>query len=86
MFAESGRARESLRPMTAAFEQWLVPRLNDGSYFGWTLEEAGVVIASLGMMVIDWRRIQAIRPTIAAGISSTSSSSPRIGERGWRSA
>jgi GNAT superfamily N-acetyltransferase len=54
MFAESGRTRESLRPMTAAFEQWLVPRLEDGSYFGWMLEEAGVVIAGLGMMVIDW--------------------------------
>jgi GNAT superfamily N-acetyltransferase len=54
MFAESGRTRESLRPMTAAFEQWLVPRLADGSYFGWMLEEAGAVIAGLGMMVIDW--------------------------------
>jgi ribosomal protein S18 acetylase RimI-like enzyme len=54
MFAESGRTRESLRPMTAASEQWLVPRLEDGSYFGWMLEEAGVVIAGLGMMVIDW--------------------------------
>jgi GNAT superfamily N-acetyltransferase len=54
MFAESGRTRESLRPMTAAFEQWLAPRLADGSYFGWMLEDAGVVIAGLGMMVIDW--------------------------------
>ena len=54
MFAESGRTRESLRPMTAAFEQWLSPRLEDGSYFGWMLEDAGVVIAGLGMMVIDW--------------------------------
>jgi hypothetical protein len=32
MFAESGRTREALRPMTAAFEQWLSPRLEDGSY------------------------------------------------------
>jgi GNAT superfamily N-acetyltransferase len=40
--------------MTAAFEQWLSPRLEDGSYFGWMLEDAGVVIAGLGMMVIDW--------------------------------
>jgi GNAT superfamily N-acetyltransferase len=54
MFAESGRTHESLRPMTAAFEQWLVPRLDDGSYFGWMLEDAGVVVAGLGMMVIDW--------------------------------
>jgi hypothetical protein len=38
MFAQSGRTCESLRPMTAAFEQWLVPRLDDGSYFGWMLE------------------------------------------------
>jgi hypothetical protein len=55
MFAESGRTREALWPMTAAFEQWLSPRLEDGSYFGWMLEDAGVVIAGLGMMVIDWR-------------------------------
>jgi len=54
MFAESGRTRESLRLMTAAFEQWLLPRLADGSYFGWMLEEADVVIAGLGMMIIDW--------------------------------
>jgi GNAT superfamily N-acetyltransferase len=54
MFAESGRTRESLRPMTAAFERWLAPRLADGSYFGWMLEDAGVVIAGLGMMIIDW--------------------------------
>jgi GNAT superfamily N-acetyltransferase len=54
MFAESGRSRESLQPMTAAFRQWLVPRLADGSYFGWVLEDAGLVVAGLGMMVIDW--------------------------------
>ncbi|WP_247520551.1 hypothetical protein [Bradyrhizobium sp. 190] len=54
MFAESGRTREALRPMTVAFEQWLSPRLDDGSYLGWMLEDAGVVIAGLGMMVIDW--------------------------------
>jgi GNAT superfamily N-acetyltransferase len=54
MFAESGRTRESLRPMTAAFARWLAPRLKDGSYFGWMLEDAGFVVAGLGMMVIDW--------------------------------
>jgi hypothetical protein len=54
MFAASGRTRESLQPMTAAFRQWLVPRLSDGSYFGWMLEDAGRVVAGLGMMVIDW--------------------------------
>jgi GNAT superfamily N-acetyltransferase len=54
MFAASGRTRESLQPMTAAFRQWLIPRLSDGSYFGWMQEEAGQVVAGLGMMVIDW--------------------------------
>jgi GNAT superfamily N-acetyltransferase len=54
MFAASGRTRESLQPMTASFRQWLIPRLSDGSYFGWMLEEAGQVVAGLGMMVIDW--------------------------------
>ena len=54
MFAESGRTRESLQPMTSAFRQWLIPRLADGSYFGWMLEDAGRVGAGLGMMIIDW--------------------------------
>jgi GNAT superfamily N-acetyltransferase len=54
MFAESGRRRESLQPMTSAFRHWLIPRLTDGSYFGWMLEDAGLVVAGLGMMVIDW--------------------------------
>ena len=54
MFAASGRTRESLQPMTAAFRQWLIPRLGDGSYFGWMLEDTGQVVAGLGMMVIDW--------------------------------
>jgi GNAT superfamily N-acetyltransferase len=54
MFAASGRTRESLQPMTASFRQWLIPRLSDGSYFGWMLEGAGQVVAGLGMMVIDW--------------------------------
>ena len=54
MFKASGRSDAALAPMTAAFRDWLEPRLADGSYFGWIAMEAGAPIAGLGMMVIDW--------------------------------
>ena len=54
MFADSGRAREQLKPMTDAFREWLRPRLADKSYFGWIIEREGQIIAGIGMMVIDW--------------------------------
>ncbi|MDP3175484.1 MAG: GNAT family N-acetyltransferase [Phenylobacterium sp.] len=54
MFKASGRTDEILAPMTEAFAKWLVPQLTDDAYFGWIAHEAGVDIAGLGMMVIDW--------------------------------
>jgi ribosomal protein S18 acetylase RimI-like enzyme len=54
MFAESGRDRTSLKPMTDAFRDWLRPRLDDKSYFGWIIERDGRPAAAVGMMVIDW--------------------------------
>ncbi len=54
MFKASGRADEVLAPMTEAFRPWLEPRLASGAYFGWIAEAAGVPVAGLGMMVIDW--------------------------------
>lgn len=54
MFAESGRERAALEPMTAAFRDWLRPKLADRSYFGWIIEKDGLPVAGVGMMVIDW--------------------------------
>jgi ribosomal protein S18 acetylase RimI-like enzyme len=54
MFKASGHTDAALAPMTAAFRDWLEPRLASGDYFGWIATEAGQPVAGLGMMVIDW--------------------------------
>ena len=54
MFKASGRTDEALAPMSAAFRDWVAPRLADGSYFGWIAVEAAAPLGGLGMMVIDW--------------------------------
>lgn len=40
--------------MADPFREWLAPRLADGRYFGWIVEEGGAPVAGLGMMEIDW--------------------------------
>jgi GNAT superfamily N-acetyltransferase len=54
MFKASGRTDAIVQPSTNAFKDWLKPRLDDGSYFGWIAQVDGVDVAGLGMMVIDW--------------------------------
>jgi GNAT superfamily N-acetyltransferase len=57
LFRESnspGRTEEVIRTQTAHFRPWLVPRLRDGSYFGFILEDAGKAVAGIGLMVIEW--------------------------------
>jgi GNAT superfamily N-acetyltransferase len=49
-----GRAEDDLRAMTAAFRQWLEPRLKDGRYFGYIAEIEGAAVAGIGLMIIDW--------------------------------
>jgi ribosomal protein S18 acetylase RimI-like enzyme len=49
-----GRSDESLRAMTASFRVWIEPRLGDGSYFGYIVEEDGAAVAGIGLMIIDW--------------------------------
>ena len=49
-----GRSDESLRAMTASFRVWVEPRLEDGSYFGYIVEEDGAAVAGIGLMIIDW--------------------------------
>lgn len=54
MFRDSGRAESILAEMAAPFRDWLAPRLADGRYFGWLIEEEGEIAAGVGMMEIDW--------------------------------
>jgi ribosomal protein S18 acetylase RimI-like enzyme len=49
-----GRSDESLRAMTASFRVWIEPRLRDGSYFGYIVEDDGAAVAGIGLMIIDW--------------------------------
>ena len=54
MFKASGRTDAIVQPSTSAFRDWLKPRLDDESYFGWIARLDEVDMAGLGMMVIDW--------------------------------
>jgi GNAT superfamily N-acetyltransferase len=54
MFKVSGRTDAMLAEMSEGFRVWLKPRLEDGRYFGWMIEEHGQVIVGLGMMIVDW--------------------------------
>jgi GNAT superfamily N-acetyltransferase len=54
MFREAGSADDVLLAMTKHFRRWLQPRLDDGSYFGYVLVEAGRPVAGIGLMLIDW--------------------------------
>jgi ribosomal protein S18 acetylase RimI-like enzyme len=55
MFADAGVAEESaMGEMTANFVEWVRPRLADGSYVGWLVEQDGQLVAGAGLWVIDW--------------------------------
>ena len=54
MFKASGRSDAIVQPSTNAFKDWVKPRLDDGSYFGWIAGVDGIEVAGLGMTVIDW--------------------------------
>jgi GNAT superfamily N-acetyltransferase len=54
MFRESGRPADLIAAMSGPFREWLEPRLADGRYFGWVMEEGGEAVAGLGMMEIEW--------------------------------
>ncbi|ALI00587.1 GNAT family acetyltransferase [Pseudomonas sp. FW306-02-F02-AA] len=54
MFREAGSDNDTLRRMAEPFRAWLLPRLIDGSYFGFVLLDGGVPIAGIGLMSIDW--------------------------------
>jgi GNAT superfamily N-acetyltransferase len=55
MFVDSGQAEEAkLQTMMENFVAWVQPRLSDGSYLGWIVEEDGHVVAGAGMWLIDF--------------------------------
>ena len=54
MFRDSGRPEDVIGQLAEPFRTWLEPRLVDGRYFGWMIEEAGAVVAGIGMMAIEW--------------------------------
>ncbi|MEM7446424.1 MAG: GNAT family N-acetyltransferase [Pseudomonadota bacterium] len=55
MFTADGRRTEAeLADMDRAFRDWLAPRLEDGSYFGFVVEDDGRPVAGIGLMVLDW--------------------------------
>jgi len=54
MFRDAGTRDDLLGPMTANFREWLKPRLKGGSYFGYVMQDEGVPVAGIGLMLIDW--------------------------------
>ena len=54
MFRDSGRPEAVIALLVEPFRAWLEPRLADGRYFGWMIEDDGAVVAGIGMMAIDW--------------------------------
>src|SRR6266702_800878 len=55
MFVDSGQAEEAkLLTMMDNFIEWVRPRLSEGSYVGWLVEEDGRVVAGAGMWLIDF--------------------------------
>ena len=54
MFEDAGFKAVQLDRMTSSFTAWLEPRLESGAYFGYLAEEDGVVIAGIGMILIDF--------------------------------
>jgi len=54
MFEEDGRDAEVLVRMNASFREWLRPRLADGRYFGFLIEDQGEPVAGIGLFLLDW--------------------------------
>lgn len=54
MFLEAGGIAADLGVMSAHFRPWLRERLADGRYYGFVLLDAGIPIAGIGLMTLDW--------------------------------
>ena len=55
MFVDAGQAEdETMQAMMDNFLVWVRPRLSEGSYVGWIVEEDGRAVAGAGMWLIDF--------------------------------
>jgi len=54
MFADNGFNEDDLCRMDDSFKAWLAPRLQDGKYFGYMVEDDGVVVAGVGLMLMEF--------------------------------
>jgi GNAT superfamily N-acetyltransferase len=55
MFVDAGQAEDAkLQEMVDKFVVWVRPRLSDGSYVGWIVEEEGRAVAGAGMWLMDF--------------------------------
>ena len=55
IFVDAGQAEdETMQAMMENFLTWVRPRLSDGSYVGWIVEEDGRAVAGAGMWLIDF--------------------------------
>jgi GNAT superfamily N-acetyltransferase len=66
MFVDAGQADDAdLQAMMDNFLDWVRPRLSDGSYVGWIVEEDGRAVAGAGMWIIDfpphWMHAEPVR-------------------------
>ena len=52
MFRDMGELREDdFEALRISSEDWLAPRLENGEYLGWLVEQAGVVVAGGGVLL-----------------------------------
>ena len=55
MFSDSGQAENAnMQTMMANFVPWVKPRIADGSYVGWLVQNGEQVIAGAGMWLMDF--------------------------------
>ncbi len=55
MFADAGQAdAPAMAQMAENFVSWVKPRLMDGRYVGWLMEDQGKVVAGAGMWLMDF--------------------------------
>src|SRR6266702_1236326 len=55
MFVDAGLGEEAqMASMIAKFETWVRPKLSDGTYQGWLVEEDGRPVAGAGLWLMDF--------------------------------
>jgi ribosomal protein S18 acetylase RimI-like enzyme len=55
MFVDDGVVdRGNMAQMRTNFVDWVCPKLEDGSYIGWLVEEDGLLVAGAGLWEMEW--------------------------------